>query len=220
MIVRDGLRRMCEEQEDVFYYLTVMNENYVQPALPEGVGGGDPARDLPPARRDGRRAARAAARLRRDPPRGDRRRRPARGRLRHRERRLERDELHGAAPRRARGGALEPPPPDRRAAALVRARRRSRAAAGRSSPRPTTCARSPTRSGRSCRAATPCSARTASGAATTAAKLRQFFEVDRHHVAVTALKALADEGVVEPAVVQDAIERYGIDADVDAPWKR
>ncbi len=36
VIVRDGLRRMCEEQEDVFFYLTVMNENYVQPALPEG----------------------------------------------------------------------------------------------------------------------------------------------------------------------------------------
>ena len=35
VIVRDGLRRMCEEQEDVFYYLTVMNENYVQPALPD-----------------------------------------------------------------------------------------------------------------------------------------------------------------------------------------
>ena len=34
-------------------------------------------------------------------------------------------------------------------------------------------------------------------------KLRQFFEVDRHHVAVTALKALADDGVVEPSVVQD-----------------
>ena len=51
-------------------------------------------------------------------------------------------------------------------------------------------------------------------------KLRQFFEVDRHHVAVTALKALADDGVVEPSVVQDAIERYGIDVDVDAPWKR
>ena len=52
------------------------------------------------------------------------------------------------------------------------------------------------------------------------AKLRQFFEVDRHHLAVTALKALADEGVVAPAVVQDAIERYGIDSDVEAPWKR
>ena len=37
---------------------------------------------------------------------------------------------------------------------------------------------------------------------------------------MTALKALADDGVVEPAVVQDAIERYGIDADADAPWKR
>ena len=31
---------MCEEQEDVFYYLTVMNENYVQPAMPEGVEEG------------------------------------------------------------------------------------------------------------------------------------------------------------------------------------
>jgi pyruvate dehydrogenase E1 component len=51
-------------------------------------------------------------------------------------------------------------------------------------------------------------------------KLRQFFEVDRQHVTVTALKALADDGAVEPSVVQDAIERYGIDADADAPWKR
>jgi pyruvate dehydrogenase E1 component len=36
VIVHDGLRRMVAEQEDVFYYLTVMNENYRQPALPEG----------------------------------------------------------------------------------------------------------------------------------------------------------------------------------------
>ena len=40
VIVRDGLRRMCTEQEDVFYYLTVMNEGYVQPPLPEGVEDG------------------------------------------------------------------------------------------------------------------------------------------------------------------------------------
>jgi len=52
------------------------------------------------------------------------------------------------------------------------------------------------------------------------AKLRQFFEVDRHHVAVTALKALADDGGIEASVVQSAIERYGIEVDVDAPWKR
>ena len=36
VIVADGLRRMFAEQEDVFYYLTVMNENYRHPALPEG----------------------------------------------------------------------------------------------------------------------------------------------------------------------------------------
>ena len=37
-IVRDGLRRMYgDEPEDVFYYLTVYNEPYVQPAEPEDV---------------------------------------------------------------------------------------------------------------------------------------------------------------------------------------
>jgi pyruvate dehydrogenase E1 component len=40
VIVQDGLRRMLEEQEDVFYYLTVMNENYQQPAMPKGVEEG------------------------------------------------------------------------------------------------------------------------------------------------------------------------------------
>jgi pyruvate dehydrogenase E1 component len=37
VIMRDGLRRMVSEQEDVFYYLTVMNENYHHPAMPSGV---------------------------------------------------------------------------------------------------------------------------------------------------------------------------------------
>jgi pyruvate dehydrogenase E1 component len=36
VIVQDGLRRMVAEQEDVFYYLTVMNENYEHPAMPQG----------------------------------------------------------------------------------------------------------------------------------------------------------------------------------------
>jgi pyruvate dehydrogenase E1 component len=40
VIVRDGLRRMVAEQEDVFFYLTVMNENYHHPALPEGAQEG------------------------------------------------------------------------------------------------------------------------------------------------------------------------------------
>ncbi len=36
VIVQDGLRRMVAEQEDVFYYLTVMNENYEHPEMPAG----------------------------------------------------------------------------------------------------------------------------------------------------------------------------------------
>ena len=40
VIMQDGLRRMIGEQEDVFYYLTVMNENYHHPAMPAGVEEG------------------------------------------------------------------------------------------------------------------------------------------------------------------------------------
>src|SRR4051794_10059912 len=40
VIIHDGLRRMFAEQEDVFYYLTMMNENYSHPPLPEGAQEG------------------------------------------------------------------------------------------------------------------------------------------------------------------------------------
>ena len=36
VVMQDGMRRMFQEQEDVFYYITVMNENYEHPAMPEG----------------------------------------------------------------------------------------------------------------------------------------------------------------------------------------
>jgi pyruvate dehydrogenase E1 component len=39
-IVEDGARRMLEAQEDVFYYVTVANENYAHPAMPSGVSKG------------------------------------------------------------------------------------------------------------------------------------------------------------------------------------
>ncbi len=39
VIVQDGLRRMFAEQEDVFYYLTVMNENYEHPEMPAAAAG-------------------------------------------------------------------------------------------------------------------------------------------------------------------------------------
>jgi len=47
--------------------------------------------------------------------------------------------------------------------------------------------------------------------------LRRFFEVDRHYVAVSALKALADVGEIDPATVQAAIDRYEIDAEAPIP---
>jgi pyruvate dehydrogenase E1 component len=40
VIVQDGLRRMYKEQEDVFYYITLLNENYPHPALPAGAEPG------------------------------------------------------------------------------------------------------------------------------------------------------------------------------------
>ncbi len=40
VIVQDGIRRMYEHGEDVFYYLTLYNEEYVQPALPDGAAAG------------------------------------------------------------------------------------------------------------------------------------------------------------------------------------
>jgi pyruvate dehydrogenase E1 component len=40
VVIQDGLRRMCAEQEDVFYYVTLMNENYEHPALPQGAEEG------------------------------------------------------------------------------------------------------------------------------------------------------------------------------------
>ena len=47
--------------------------------------------------------------------------------------------------------------------------------------------------------------------------LRRFFEVDRHYIVVAALKELADNGEVEARVVQDAIERYHLDPEAPIP---
>ncbi|WPL17930.1 Pyruvate dehydrogenase E1 component [Thiorhodovibrio winogradskyi] len=54
IIVQDGLRRMYQDKENVFYYITVMNENYPQPALPKGAEDGIkrglyPVRETSPA---------------------------------------------------------------------------------------------------------------------------------------------------------------------------
>ena len=49
------------------------------------------------------------------------------------------------------------------------------------------------------------------GRSDTRAKLREFFEVDRRYVVIAALRGLADDGAVKMSVVGDAIKKYGID---------
>jgi pyruvate dehydrogenase E1 component len=48
-------------------------------------------------------------------------------------------------------------------------------------------------------------------------KLREFFEVNRHYIVVAALKSLAEDGELAPSVVQQAIEKYGIDPNKPNP---
>jgi len=57
------------------------------------------------------------------------------------------------------------------------------------------------------------------GRSDTRERLRRFFEVDRAHVAVAALKALADQEALPATTVADAIRRFDIDADSTEPWR-
>ena len=56
------------------------------------------------------------------------------------------------------------------------------------------------------------------GRSDTRKQLRKFFEVNRYYVAVAALKALADDGQIQLGVVTEAIKKYCIDPAKPAPW--
>ena len=56
------------------------------------------------------------------------------------------------------------------------------------------------------------------GRSDTREQLRQFFEVNRHYVTVAALKSLADDGKLPRAKVAEALAKYGIDSTKPAPW--
>jgi pyruvate dehydrogenase E1 component len=57
------------------------------------------------------------------------------------------------------------------------------------------------------------------GRSDTREALRSFFEVDRYHVVVATLSALANDGEIKPEIVADAIKKYNIDADAINPVK-
>ncbi len=56
------------------------------------------------------------------------------------------------------------------------------------------------------------------GRSDTRERLRRFFEVDRQHVVVAALAALAEQGKVRREKVAEAIAKYGIDPEAPDPW--
>ena len=214
VIVHDGLRRMVAEQEDVFFYLTVMNENFKHPPIPAGAEEGILRGMHRVAEAEGEAQVRllgsgtilleveAAADLLRDDfevqaevwsvtsyteLRRD-------GLAREREARLGADEVakpwiegclgDGDAPVVAASDYMKALPDGVRQWIPARFDVLGTDGYGRSDFRK---------------------------------HLRRFFEVDRHHVVVAALRALAREGEVDGDVVAAAIEKYGIDADAPDP---
>jgi len=51
-------------------------------------------------------------------------------------------------------------------------------------------------------------------------KLRDFFRVDRYHVVIAALRALADQGKIPISAVSDALKKYKIDTEAQHPLMR
>lgn len=58
------------------------------------------------------------------------------------------------------------------------------------------------------------------GRSDTRSVLRRFFEVDRFHITVAALSALAEEKRIQPLAVREAIDKYRVNTEVEAPWNR
>ncbi|MCW5622394.1 MAG: pyruvate dehydrogenase (acetyl-transferring), homodimeric type [Burkholderiales bacterium] len=219
VIVQDGLRRMVKEQEDVFYYITLMNENYSHPALPQGAeaailkgmyllseGKGDKKAPRVQLLGSGTilREVMAAAEL------------------------LAKDfgvaanvwscpsfnELRRDGMAAERWNLLHPEATPRKsyveqcleshAGPVVAATDYMRTFADQIRPYVKRNYKVLGTDG--------------FGRSDFRRQLRRFFEVDRHYVAVAALKALAEEGKVPAASVTQAIAKYGIDVDRPSPW--
>jgi pyruvate dehydrogenase E1 component len=219
VIVHDGLRRMYAEHEDVYYYITTMNENYPQPALPEGAADGI-VRGMHQIREAeggpaGVRLLGSGTILREVLAGAD---------LLAADWDVQADvwsvtsftELHRDGMAADRWNRLHPGEAPR--GSYVHA---SLGGSGAPVVAATDYVRAlpelvrPWIDGRYEVLGTD-----GFGRSDYRRALRRFFEVDRHHVAVAALHALAQDGAVEPAVVQQAIVRYEIDTEVEAPWRR
>jgi len=218
VIVQDGLRRMVENQEDVYYYITLMNENYPHPALPEGAREGilkgmyklmdggkaeGPRVQLMGSGTILREVMAAADLLKKDwGVTADVWSCPSFNELRREGIAAERwNLLHPAEKARlpyvtqclagTKGPVVASSDYMRTFADQIRefVPRRYKVLGA-----------------------------DGFGRSDSRDNLRRFFEVNRHYVAVAALKALCDDGEVPAAKVAEAIAKYGIDTEKPAPW--
>ena len=138
VIVQDGIRRMYQEGEDRFYYITLYNEDYAMPEMPKGVEEGilRGIYKLQPAAN-----GKAAVQLFGSGPilnEALRAQKHSGGEVRRRSRCVERHQLQRAASRRAGHRALEPPASGRAAEAAVHSSGTATERRARSSLRPIT----------------------------------------------------------------------------------
>jgi pyruvate dehydrogenase E1 component len=222
VIIQDGLRRMYAEQQDVYYYLTVMNENYVQPAMPEGAAG-DIIKGMYLFKAGAGRGAKSKA---------------------------PRVQLLGSGViLREAIAAAELLKADWGVDAdlwgctsFTELAREGEAASRWNMLHPAETPRVPHVTARLAETQGPVIAATdyvrafagqirefvprryvvlgtdGFGRSDTREKLRRFFEVDRWYITVAALKALADDGTLPAASAAEAIAKYGIDAAKAPPW--
>ena len=218
VIVRDGIRRMCEEQEDVYYYITLMNENYPHPGMPAGAEAGivkglyllqEGAKGKGPRVQlmgSGTilREVMAAADLLRDDFKVDADIWSA----------TSFNELRRDGMSAERWNLLHPTKPRRKS--YLEATLEGHAG-------PVVAATDYMRNyADQMRSQIPrryvMLGTDGFGRSDYRVKLRKFFEVNRYYVAVAALKALADDGEIKPDVVDQAIKKYGLDTERPDPW--
>ena len=219
VIIRDGIRRMYEEQQDVYYYVTLMNENYPHPAMPkgaeegiikglyllaEGGKGRGPRVQLMGSGTILREVMAGGDLLRNDwKVESDVWSATSFNELRRDGMSVERwNLLHPTEPRRKSyiESALEG-----HAGPVVAATDYMRYYADQVR--------------RHVARRFEVLGTDGFGRSDYRAKLRRFFEVNRYYVAVAALKALADDGAIKPDVVGEAIAKYGLDTERVDPWR-
>jgi pyruvate dehydrogenase E1 component len=220
VILDHGARQMMEQSEDVFYYLTVMNENYAHPSLAAGTEG-DIVKGM--YRFGGRDVAAAKGGVRLLGSGAILREVIAAAELLAREWQIAADifsvtsysELAREAREIERWNTLHP----------EQEAKRSHVAQSLEGRAPVIAASDYVRAYPQL-IASYLEARFVAlgtdgfGRSDTRAALRRFFEVDRHQIVVAALRALQCEGEVPASVVRTALERYGIECESAPPWQR